>query len=169
MSSLVAGNVSEEPGIQSSSAPKMQTQCSSETLVPIYRTTRCHKFVLKMEDPCSFEKLARIYQITRFHNCLPCKLRRYVLPKRRYPSARLRHGVMHSDMEMEAYVPPKRRHPSTRLYGVITLSHEDVGGMFPVKVTTHASDHTVCFLTERYRQQISRNVGTDSTATHPTR
>jgi hypothetical protein len=41
--------------------------------------------------------------------------------------------------------------------------------MFPVKVTSHASDHTVCFLTERYRQQFSRNVGTDSTATHPTR
>jgi hypothetical protein len=41
--------------------------------------------------------------------------------------------------------------------------------MFPVKVTIHASDHTVCFLTERYRQQFSRNVGTDSTATHPTR
>lgn len=117
-----------------------------------------------MADPCSFE-MSRIYQITQCHNCLFCKLRRYILPKRRYPSARLHHGVMHSDMEMEAYVPPKRRHPSTRVHDVITVCHEDVGEMFSVKVISHASDHTVCFLTGRYRQQVSRNGDTSHKTT----
>jgi hypothetical protein len=71
MSCLEARNLSQEPVIQFPSAPKMQAQWSSETLVPIYRTTCCHKLVLKMEDP-SFEDVPskRWHEYTRIHDAI---------------------------------------------------------------------------------------------------